>query len=281
MKKNFLNIALLSLLGLNIAIFSVGCGSDRAKSSNKYDVVHDELTQPAKHYKVGQPYVIRGKKYYPKEDFSYKIVGMASWYGGPDHGKPTANGELFDENLLTAAHKTLQLPSVVKVTNLENGKSVIVRVNDRGPFIGNRVIDLSRRGAEILGFENKGLAKVKVEVLEEESRQLKEASLKRKKKRVQDTRLVKTSSKPGFQQIKQVDSGVYVQLASFQSADQGYNYIKRQKIKKGISLFKTKLERGTFYRVVIGPAKGYQDAKKLLKKLKRIGYNDAFIVNVP
>lgn len=121
-------------------------------------------------YKVGKPYQIAGVWYYPSEDFHYDETGVASWYGPNVHDKVTANGEIYDENELTAAHKTLPMPSLVRVTNLDNGRSVVVRVNDRGPFAAGRVIDMSRRGAQLLGFEGTGTAKVRVQILAEESR---------------------------------------------------------------------------------------------------------------
>lgn len=121
-------------------------------------------------YKVGKPYQVGGVWYYPTEDFDYNETGVASWYGPGFHAKNTANGEIYDQNELTAAHKTLPMPSLVRVTNLDNGRSVVVRVNDRGPFANNRVIDMSRRGAQLLGFEGSGTAKVRVQILAEESR---------------------------------------------------------------------------------------------------------------
>ena len=123
-------------------------------------------------YKIGKPYQVAGVWYYPREDFDYDESGIASWYGPDFHGKLTANGEVFDQNAVTAAHKTLPLPSVVRVTNLENGRSVIVRINDRGPFVNGRIIDLSRRSAQLLGMEGKGTAKVRVQILGDESRAL-------------------------------------------------------------------------------------------------------------
>jgi rare lipoprotein A len=123
-------------------------------------------------YKVGNPYQIGGVWYYPKEDYEYKETGIASWYGTDFHGKATANGESYDMNDLTAAHRTLPLPSIVRVTNLDNGRSMTLRVNDRGPFARNRIIDVSRRGAQLLGFERQGTAKVRVEVMAAESEQL-------------------------------------------------------------------------------------------------------------
>ncbi len=121
-------------------------------------------------FKVGNPYKVAGKTYTPRESYNHTETGIASWYGPNFHGKPTANGERFDMHELTAAHRTLQIPSLVRVTNLENGKSLIVRVNDRGPFKRGRIIDLSKKAAELLGFKNKGVAKVKIQVLAEESR---------------------------------------------------------------------------------------------------------------
>ena len=127
-------------------------------------------------FKVGNPYKIAGKRYYPKETYSFEQTGVASWYGPNFHGKKTANGETFDMYELTAAHKTLQMPSLVRVTNIENGKSIVVRINDRGPFSKNRIIDLSKKGAELLGFKNQGTARVKVQVLTEESRKIAHAA---------------------------------------------------------------------------------------------------------
>jgi rare lipoprotein A len=120
-------------------------------------------------YKLGKPYKVNGTWYFPKEDGKYDEIGIASWYGPGFHQKITANGEYFDMDLVTAAHKTLPLPSVVRVTNLENGRSLLVRVNDRGPFVNDRIIDLSRKASELLGFIARGTAKVRVELMPEES----------------------------------------------------------------------------------------------------------------
>ncbi|WP_343562535.1 septal ring lytic transglycosylase RlpA family protein [Kiloniella sp. b19] len=124
------------------------------------------------YYKVGKPYQIKGQWYYPAVDYDYVETGVASWYGPGFHGKQTANGEIFDENALTAAHRTLPMPSFVRVTNLDNGRVLTLRVNDRGPFAHNRIIDVSKRAAELLGFRLQGTAKVRVEIMPEESRQI-------------------------------------------------------------------------------------------------------------
>lgn len=131
----------------------------------------DAVAKPG-NYKVGKPYQIEGAWYYPAEDYSYAETGIASWYGPDFHGKYTANGELYDMNDLTAAHRTLPMPSLVRVTNLDNGRSIVIRVNDRGPFARGRIIDVSRRSAQLLGFENVGTAKVRVEIMADESRQI-------------------------------------------------------------------------------------------------------------
>jgi rare lipoprotein A len=115
------------------------------------------------HYKVGNPYQISGVWYYPKEDPFYDETGIASWYGEDFHGKATANGERYDMDALTAAHRTLPMPTIVRVTNLENGRSIRLRVNDRGPYARGRILDVSRRAAGLLGFKQNGTARVRVQ----------------------------------------------------------------------------------------------------------------------
>ncbi len=115
------------------------------------------------HYMVGEPYRVAGRTYIPRDNPRYSKVGLASWYGSAFHGRLTANGEVYDVNGLTAAHPTLPLPSYVRVTNLENGRSLVVRVNDRGPFAQGRLIDVSARAATMLGFRQEGTAKVRVD----------------------------------------------------------------------------------------------------------------------
>ena len=116
-------------------------------------------------FRVGKPYVVAGRTYVPEENTSYRSEGLASWYGRDFHGRLTANGEVFDMESITAAHPTLPMPSYVRVTNLANRRSLIVRVNDRGPFHGNRVIDLSYKTAQLLGFRDNGVARVRVEYI--------------------------------------------------------------------------------------------------------------------
>src|SRR5919204_638250 len=114
-------------------------------------------------YRVGKPYMVAGRMYVPEEDVNYREEGLASWYGDDFHGRLTANGEVFDMDSLSAAHPTLPMPCYARVTNLANGKSLIVRVNDRGPYHGNRLIDVSHKTAELLEFRGNGVARVRVE----------------------------------------------------------------------------------------------------------------------
>lgn len=114
-------------------------------------------------YMVGKPYTIDGLQYSPQENRAYSETGKASWYGDAFHGRQTANGEVFDMHDISAAHPTMPLPSYARVTNLANGTSLIVRVNDRGPYHSNRVLDVSSRAADLLGFKEAGIGQVKVE----------------------------------------------------------------------------------------------------------------------
>ena len=128
-------------------------------------------------YKVGAPYTIDGVTYTPMEEFAHVETGIASWYGPGFHGKYTANGEVYDQSDKTAAHRTLQMPSVVRVTNLDNGRSTVLRVNDRGPYARGRVLDMSRAAAEELAMTRTGTAHVRIEQLGTESQALKDIAL--------------------------------------------------------------------------------------------------------
>jgi len=124
------------------------------------------------HFKIGNPYQIEDQWYYPAVDVNYEKIGVASWYGPNFNRRKTANGETFKKHHMTAAHPTLPLPSIVEVTNLENDKVIKVRINDRGPFAKDRIIDLSEKAAKKLGFGNQGTTLVKVTFLKEETKKL-------------------------------------------------------------------------------------------------------------
>lgn len=168
----FFNLA-VPLLGI---LLLTGCAEGQLVSHWAKKVNWPGQQENAGTYKIGKPYRVGSVMYYPSEDFRMNETGIASWYGPDFHGKRTANGERYDQHELTAAHRTLQMPSLVRVTNLENGRSVVVRINDRGPFAHGRIIDVSKRAAELLGFIGKGTARVRVEVLTRESKQMAEAA---------------------------------------------------------------------------------------------------------
>ncbi len=171
------------ILLLSAAIFSLtACtefeyASHLAKESNSNEMSNRQnyLYQQG-NFKIGKPYTVLGQTYVPRETYEYVETGIASWYGPGFHGGRTASGEKYDQLEMTAAHRTLQMPSLVRVTNLENGRSVIVRVNDRGPFAKGRVMDVSERAARNLGMIGTGTAKVKLELLPVESRAIAEAA---------------------------------------------------------------------------------------------------------
>ena len=149
---------------------------DLIQKSQRNQEAKEQVSAPAPDaapiYKVGNPYQIGGVWYYPERNLQYDETGIASWYGDEFAGRLTANGEIFDPEQVTAAHKTLPMPSVVRVTNLDNGRSLVVRLNDRGPYVAGRIIDLSRASARLLGFMKQGTARVRVQVLAEQSLRL-------------------------------------------------------------------------------------------------------------
>ena len=172
------DLALLAGLGLVLAACSSSGPQFGEHQRSGY-----HRGQPS--YKVGAAYQINGKWYYPKVDYGYDETGLASWYGEAFDGRATANGEIYDLNQLTAAHKTLPLPSVVEVTNQRNGRSLRLRVNDRGPYVDARIIDVSRRAAQLLGFEMAGTTPIRVRIVKDESIEVAEAAMRGQTGRVQ------------------------------------------------------------------------------------------------
>ena len=248
-------------------------------------------------YKIGDPYKINGKWYYPAVDYSYNEVGIASWYGPGFHGKKTANGEIFDQNKISAAHKTLPMPSIVRVTNLENGIILEnIRINDRGPFAGNRIIDLSKKAAEELGFVNNGVAKVRVEIMENESRiyaaknsnpnKVRKAN-KAKVEKVEVKSLDNETNKTAMnQEIIQNNKNsnmilnnkpLLIQVGAFS------DHRNAKSLTKKLSEFKAYVERifinnKYLYRVRIGPLTNLDIANTIKTKLFDLGYTSSHLV---
>ena len=154
---------------LTFLFFSFSCSETTFLMNSAKKIVN--LAEKPK-YKVGKPYKINGQWFYPAVNYEYDEIGIASWYGPKFHGRKTANGEIFNQNIISAAHRTLPLPSVVRVINLENDKELNITINDRGPFARGRIIDLSKKAAEELDMIKKGTARVRVIILENESRKL-------------------------------------------------------------------------------------------------------------
>ncbi len=209
-----------------------------------------------KRLRVGKPYHQSGRLFEPKVDWTYDEVGIASWYGGKFHGRKTANGEIFDKNALTAAHKTLPLPVIARVTNLSNGRSVKVRINDRGPFIRGRLIDLSQAAANELGFIHHGTAKVRVEVIPLESRALVKG-IEQYEPQAHSVSAVPVRDK----------SAVYLQLGSFSQRGNA-NKLKRELDGyNNVSIQPVILSGKKYFRVRMGP---YMDASAALHARERL-----------
>lgn len=259
------------------------CASDRLNLGDSQNMVFNTKGST---YKVGKPYKVLGSWYYPEEDFGYSEVGIASWYGADFHAKYTANGEVYDMNTLTAAHKTLPLPSIVRVTNLENGRSLILRVNDRGPFVKDRIIDISKRGAQLLGFQNKGTAKVRVEVLKEESQRLKQAILNKEDIKItlknppisETTSKISAANTNNYSYSASSSKQFFVQAGSF-SDQEVAGKLSRQLNTLGKShTFPAQVNGGKYYRVRLGPYKNEADAQVALAKVQDYGVVEATII---
>ena len=249
-------------------------------------------------YKVGNPYKINGKWYYPAIDYNYEEIGIASWYGPGFHGKKTANGEIFNQNKISAAHRTLPMPSIVKVTNLDNGLILErVRINDRGPFAGNRIIDLSKKAAEELGFVNLGTARVKVEILEDESRKYSVKDSETKMMKVQSAKVKKVEKKslkelPGNLVIeeneinlkKDVDENSILKNKQLAIQVGAFTDHRNAKSLTGkLSEFKAYIERifvddKYLYRVRIGPIDNIGLAENIKEKLFKLGYTASHLI---
>lgn len=216
-------------------------------------------------YKVGNPYTINGVLYVPREDPNYVETGIASWYGDQFNGERTANGEYFDMNRVSAAHRTLPMPCMVRVTNLDNGKTILVRVNDRGPFARGRIIDLSAKAAELLGFHDAGTARVRVAYAGPAS--LDEGA----------PPVAQVAQEPR-RQVKEEPKGIYVQAGAFANPDNAQR-LKDRLAPVGHAFIHSAMVNGTnFYRVRIGPLPSVEDADLTLAQVMGLGEANALIV---
>jgi len=289
-------------------LFVTGCAETELAMHAVKRLGEDEA-RPTPEYKIGKPYKIGRVWYYPAENFRYVETGVASWYGPNFHGNKTANGEVYDMNELTAAHRTLPLPSIVRVTNLRNGRSIKVRVNDRGPFARGRIIDLSRRAAQLLGFIGEGTAPVRVEIVAEESRQI--AALARKGRfdqavaavppaRVTVANLpveaapnvrkpvpmtaaaptpVQTAGVPGLVEVGTPEMPLlFVQAGAFVERDRADRLKLRLAGIGGAKVVKADIGAQRFYRVRIGPLASVAEGDQVLDRVIAAGYPEARLV---
>lgn len=302
------------VLGLVLGVALAGCAGAELATHTAKGLRTPPPAKQVGDYKVGNPYQIAGVWYYPKVDYSYDRTGVASWYGPGFHGKLTANGETYDENAMTAAHPTLPMPSIVRVTNLENGRSIVVRINDRGPFKNGRLIDMSRRGSALLGFQRQGTAKVRVQVLEDESRM--HAVLARGKAAQADAPeavpMVAVAAVPldapggtdapapngtasggAVESLAASDapwpdgkvtrssvggSRLYVQAGAFLRLDNAARLsIRLSRVAKS-GVMRARVGEQRFYRVRLGPLASVADADRVLKRVLDSGHRDARIV---
>lgn len=220
-------------------------------------------------YKVGEPYQVNGVWYTPAVETNYDDVGVASWYGRPFHGRPTANGAIYDMNALTAAHPTLPMPSRVRVTNLENGRSVIVTINDRGPFVRGRIIDVSRRTAQLLGFERRGTAKVRVQAVPGSAGPLVAGA--RAPAPAYESRVALVSLPSG-------PTGLYIQAGAFARLANATEVEARLRRFASTKITPVTVDGRVLYRVRLGPVTTRAEAGALLEKIIASGHADARLV---
>jgi rare lipoprotein A len=267
--KTTLRVAAMTVL---TAGFFAGCSTTKtvfepqdAAPAKPIDVstIPDAVPRPEPRSRYGNPesYVVYGKRYYTlPSSKGYSERGMASWYGTKFHGKRTSSGEPYDLYGMTAAHKTLPLPTYVKVTNLQNGRSVTVKVNDRGPFHDDRIIDLSYTAAAKLGILGNGTGKVEVRAI--------------------DTGTVDTmqlaSATPATQSATAAQS-LYLQVGAFSSehnAERLRNEILHQQV-GNVRIVETTGNAGTFYKVQVGPFSDISEADRVARALKPLGINES------
>ena len=298
--KNSRNIFFITFL-----ILIQGCTSSIEVAANlgkKYLIPKEEKKRIQKPiYKIGKKYNVGGKYYYPKKDLYYNKTGIASWYGPKFHGKLTANGEIYNQYALTAAHKTLPLPSAVKVTNLKNNKSIVLRINDRGPFVNDRIIDLSSKAADILDLKREGTGLVRVQILREKSlyleklakqgsfpeiNDLKETELpnitipSKVTVKIKDTKNQKIVTKKINYNLKNLNKEykIYIKLASFSSKKNAEIMKKKVSYIDKVKIYKIYKLNKTLYQVKAGPFLSVEKVDQLHSLLLQKGMQGAKII---
>ena len=303
--RYFLKIALP--LALVATLVMSGCSTRRSAFQGKGSPTYSKsgpIPRGGGVYKVGKPYQVGGKWYYPQEDESYDRTGIASWYGPKFHRRMTSNGEWFDMNRISGAHPTLPLPSYARVTNLENGRSIIVRVNDRGPYADGRVIDLSRQAASVLGYIRNGTTRVRVKYagraplqgddprIVAENRRL--AALYTGRKRpIYTASFNKTSLPPRIDNedappvavitpaaVQSPATRHYVQVAAYASEQNARRARERASELGAARLVPTRIGEQIFHRVRLGPFSDRPAASKVQAQAAALGFSGARIISL-
>ncbi len=303
-KNSFLKLNQIYVLFLIFLIQSCTSGVEVAANlGKKYLIPKEERIITAKPiYKIGNKYNVKGKFYFPKKDLSYNKTGIASWYGPKFHGKLTANGEIYNQYALTAAHKTLPLPSAVKVTNLQNNKSIILRINDRGPFVNDRIIDLSSKAADILDLKKNGTGLVRVTILKDKSLLLEKLAKNGSFPEIIDLpkaelpivnipqttivkidgankkyKSVKKRIKYNLNNLKK-EYKIFIQLASFNSSKNAKIMKEKVSYIEKVKIYKKLIGNKTFYQVKAGPFESVKKVDELHSLLLQKGMQGAKII---
>lgn len=234
-------------------------------------------------YKVGKPYKVSGKVYRPEADPHYDKTGLASWYGSKFHGRKTANGDVFNMNGLTAAHTTLPMPSHVRVTNMENGRWLILKINDRGPFVGDRLIDVSRRAAQLLGFEKKGVTRVRVQAVNGPRGELPVQTIAKKSPLPRQVIVARTEDAavpPTLSNRQQSEAGknIYVQIGAYSDKNNAEKIVDAVDHISDTKIDRVDINGQNLYRVRIGPHPTVELAEIILGRILSLGHNTARII---
>ncbi len=259
-----LSLLLVIILSVTLSACSIGVPIGTRTDTSSADAI--KIPPVATRSKLGNPtsYVVFGKRYYVMDNaHGFVQRGLASWYGKKFHGRKTSSGEIYNMHAMTAAHKTLPLPSYVRVVNIENGRSIVVKVNDRGPFIGDRIIDLSFAGATKLGVIEPGTAEVEISVLS--------SSESKSRPVVRTIALVEKTAE---------NVPLFVQLGSFG------NQLNAQNLVRGLhdseeptaKVYKLTNAKGVFYRVRLGPLYDIDEANLVVLRLKKKGFETSRVV---
>jgi len=271
---------LLSFLSLVLAACAVN------KHDSAPDIIPNQQAQlpdgAGGIHKTGKPYQVAGRWYTPlTSEGRYDQTGMASWYGKKFHGLRTANGEIYDMHALSAAHKTLPLPTLMRVTNLENGRSITVRVNDRGPFVKDRLIDLSYAAATALGYARQGTAHVRVQSLQiKASSQQQLLAMGAKLKAADQPNSISVSSPDKLSEPTTAVAGkIFVQLGAFASENNASRL--QGKLKSNFPAahtVATQRTKHTLYRVRIGPFEDMVKVEQAVLSLQRQGFGKPMVI---